>query len=58
MEHQVPEPPLFVKIISNKEKGGPFERTLSLKEPSLIAIKCLKIETTYACCNAIDTLCL
>jgi hypothetical protein len=58
MEHEVPEPPLMARSISNKEKGGPPERRASLEEPSPIATACLKIETTCAHCNTTDTLCL
>jgi hypothetical protein len=45
MEHQVPEPPLIARSVSNK-KGGPLERRPSLEEPSPIATACLKIENS------------
>jgi len=32
-EHQVPKPPPVARSISNKERGGPHERTLSKKIP-------------------------
>jgi hypothetical protein len=50
------EPPLVARNISNRERGGPLERTLSLEEPSPTTIACLKIEFACAFCNAIDTL--
>jgi hypothetical protein len=37
-EHQVPEPPLVMRSISNKERRGPPERTLSLEEPSHLKV--------------------
>jgi len=45
-EHQLPEPPPIARSISNKERGGPLERTPSLEEPSPIAT-CFKTEITY-----------
>jgi hypothetical protein len=57
-EHQVPEPPLITKNISNKERGRPLERTPSLKEPSPITTTCFKIKIKHARYIAIDTLCL
>jgi hypothetical protein len=50
--------PFFHEKISNKESGRAPKRTFKLKEPSLIALTCFKIETTYARCNATNTLCL
>jgi hypothetical protein len=47
-EHQIPEP-----FLANDERGRSFERMPSLEQPSLIAITCFKIETTYTCCNII-----
>jgi hypothetical protein len=41
-EHQVPEPLLVTRSISNNERGGPLERMLSLKEPSPITTTCFK----------------
>jgi hypothetical protein len=38
--------------ITNKERGGPFERMPSLEVPSPTATTYLKIETTYAHYNA------
>jgi hypothetical protein len=35
-EHQVPEPPLVARSISNKERERPLEMTFSLEEPSSI----------------------
>ncbi len=32
-EHQVPKPPPVTRSISNKERGGPRERTLSKRIP-------------------------
>jgi len=52
-KHQVPEPPLVIRSISNK---GPLERMPSLDEPSLITITCLKIEIDCAHCNATNIL--
>jgi hypothetical protein len=49
-------PPLVAVSISNKEKGGPLERTPNLEEPSFITITHLKIKTIYTCCNTTDTL--
>jgi hypothetical protein len=49
-QHQVPKP--VARSISNNETGGPFERTSSLEEPSLITTTRLKIKTVYASCNA------
>jgi hypothetical protein len=46
-EHQLPEPPPIARGISNKERGGPLERTPSLKEPSPIATTCFKTEITH-----------
>ncbi len=57
-EHQVPEPPLVARSISNKERGGALERMPSLEEPSPTATTSLKIKIVYARCNAIDTFCL
>jgi len=57
-EHQVPEPPLVVRSISNKERGEPPKKTPSLDKPSLTTITCFKIQIVCARCNAIDTLCL
>jgi hypothetical protein len=45
-EHQLPEPLPIARSISNKERGGPLERTPSLKEPSPIATTCFKAEIT------------
>jgi hypothetical protein len=49
--------PLIVRYISDKERGGTSERTLSLEEPSP-TITHLKIKIPYTRCNATDTLCL
>jgi hypothetical protein len=57
-EHQVPKPPLVARSISNKERGGPLERTPTLKEPSPTATTLLKIEIACAHYNATDTICL
>ncbi len=57
-EHQVPEPPLVTRSISNKERGRPLERMPTLKEPSPTTKICFKIKITYALYIAIDTLCL
>jgi hypothetical protein len=57
-EHQVPEPPLVTRSISNTERGRPLERTPSLKEPSPTTTTCFKIKIAYAHYIAIDTLCL
>jgi hypothetical protein len=55
-EHQVLEPFLITRNISNKERGGPFQRTPSIKGPSSTTIAHLKIKIAYAHCNAtIDT---
>ncbi len=56
--HQVLEPLLVAKNISNKERGGPPKKTPGLEEPSPIVIAHCKVETVYARCNIIDTLCL
>jgi hypothetical protein len=55
-EHQVLEPPLVARSISNNERGGSLERMPSPEELSHIATTCLKIEIVCACCNVIDTL--
>ncbi len=55
-EHQVLKPLFVVRSISNKERGGPLERTPSLEEPSFITITHLKMNTVYTCCNDINTL--
>jgi len=57
-EHQVLEPPLVKRSISNKERGGPFEKTPNLQEPSPTTTTHFQIEITCACCDIIDTLCL
>jgi len=41
--------------ISNKERGGPPERTPNLDEPSPTTPACLKIEIACACCNTTNT---
>jgi hypothetical protein len=48
--------PFSSEKISNKERGGPFERTHSLDEPSFIAIARFKIKTACAHYNASDIL--
>jgi hypothetical protein len=53
-EHQVTEPPLVTRSISNKERGEPFERTPNLEGASPIAIAHLKMEFPCTCCNTIN----
>ncbi len=50
-EHQVLEPLLVTRSISNKERGGPLERTPNIEGLSSTAIAHFKIETTYTSCN-------
>jgi hypothetical protein len=57
-EHQVSELPHVTKNTSNKERGGPSERTPSLEESSPIARAHLKIEITYTHYNVTNILCL
>jgi hypothetical protein len=46
-EHQVPEPLLVTRSISNNERGGLLERMISLKEPSPITTTCFKHLSKY-----------
>jgi hypothetical protein len=55
-EHQISKPSLVVISISNRERGGPPERTPSLEKPSPTATSRLKIKIVYTCNNTIDTL--
>lgn len=50
--------PLITRNIWDKERGGTLERTLGLKEPSLIVTKHLEIKATCVRYNPTHTLCL
>jgi hypothetical protein len=50
-EHEVLEPPLVIRSISNRKRGGPPERTPSLEKPSPITTSRLKIKIAFTCCN-------
>ncbi len=56
-EHQVLEPLLVTRNISNKEGGRLLERTPSIEGPSSTARTHLKTKSAYACCNATIKMC-
>jgi len=49
---------LVARSISNKEKGGTLEKTLSLEEPSHIGTSHLEIKATCICSIVTNTRCL
>jgi hypothetical protein len=55
-EHQVPEPHLVARNISNKERGGAPKRIPNLQKPSPMATTRLKIK--IARYSIINTFCL